>query len=151
MDALVHSTADFNQIEKHVSRLLKDGKALIQPFMSRIQREGELSLAWIDGRVAHAVQKTPGPGDFRVQVEHGGSNVRVHPPDDALELAKKCIAALPVEPVYARVDCVRNDGGVLRLMELELIEPELMFEWAPESAASLADVLARKLQPAESV
>lgn len=139
VDALVHSTADRSAIEEHVSRLLMNGKALIQPFMSRIQSEGELSLAWIDGRVAHAVLKTPGPGDFRVQVEHGGSNLRIEPPSDAEELARACILALPAEPVFARVDCVRDEEGVLRLMELELIEPELMFEWAPESADVLGE------------
>ena len=38
---------------------------------------------------------------------------------------------------YARVDLVAVDGGLL-LMELELIEPDLFFPLAPESAERLA-------------
>lgn len=150
MDAEVYAASDASTIQVHVRRLLESGKALIQPFMTRIQTEGELSLVWIDGGVAHAVQKTPAPGDFRVQVEHGGANVCVEPPQEALDLAHACIRTLPVEPVFARVDCVRDDEDVLRLMELELIEPELMFEWAPESADILAERLAQIAIPAGS-
>ncbi len=43
-------------------------------------------------------------------------------------------------PVYARVDLVAVDGELL-LMELELIEPELFFALAPESAERFADLL----------
>ena len=149
-DAGVFSSFDTSGIREHVSHLLEYGKSLIQPFMTRIQSEGELSLAWIGGRVVHAVQKTPAQGDFRVQVEHGGSNVRVEPPSDALNLARTCIESLPVEPVFARVDSVRDDFDVLRLMELELIEPELMFEWAPESADILAERFEQIALPAGS-
>jgi len=150
-DAEVHPAQNIDAISEHVTRLTENGKALMQPFMDRIQTEGELSLAWIDGRVVHAIQKTPAPGDFRVQVEHGGSNVRIEPPDDAIEIAKKCIDSLSVQPVFARVDCVRDEKGTLRLMELELIEPELMFEWAPESADILADRIEHIALPAASL
>jgi glutathione synthase/RimK-type ligase-like ATP-grasp enzyme len=149
-DAEVHSAQNIDAITEHVKRLTENGKALMQPFLSRVQTEGELSLAWIDGRVVHAIRKMPTPGDFRVQVEHGGSNVRVEPPDDALEIAKKCIDVLSGQPVFARVDCVRDDKGTLRLMELELIEPELMFEWAPESADILAARFEHMSLPAAS-
>ena len=44
-------------------------------------------------------------------------------------------------PVYARVDLVDVDG-VMLLMELELIEPELFFQLAPEAVDRLADLLA---------
>lgn len=151
MDAAIHSISDRGGIEQHVKRLSENGRALMQPFMDRIRSEGELSLAWIGGEVVHAVQKTPAPGDFRVQVEHGGANVRVESSSDAMNLARGCIECLEVEPVFARVDCVRDDLGVLRLMELELIEPELMFEWAPESADVLAERLEQMALPARSI
>ena len=150
-DAEVHSSLELDAIKAHVRRLSENGKALMQPFMDRIQSEGELSMAWIGGQVVHAVQKTPAKDDFRVQVEHGGSNVRVDPPSDALALAEACIRSLPVEPVFARVDCVRDDKGTFRLMELELIEPELMLEWAPESADVLAERFEHMSLPAGTV
>jgi hypothetical protein len=45
------------------------------------------------------------------------------------------VMAGEVAPVsYARVDCVTIDGRP-RLMELEVLEPSLFLEFAPEDAA----------------
>ena len=47
--------------------LVAAGDAMIQPFISEIEREGEWSLMFIDGEFSHAVRKRPTAGDFRVQ------------------------------------------------------------------------------------
>ncbi len=125
----------------HLAEAVSRGKVLVQDYMPAIETEGEISLAWIDGEVAHAVRKTPGPGEFRIHVEHGGRNERIEIPADGAAIAQRCIERLAVQPHFARVDLVRDPNGQLRLMELELIEPELMFEWAPESASRLARAL----------
>ena len=39
---------------------------------------------------------------------------------------------------YARVDLIRDDAGVLLLMELEAIEPDLYLEHAPDAGAAFA-------------
>jgi hypothetical protein len=52
--------------------------------------------------------------------------------------AMDTITALDSTPTYARVDLVRADDGELLLIEVELIEPELWFDLAPDAAARLA-------------
>ena len=47
-------------------------------------------------------------------------------------------------PLYARVDGCIVDGE-LRLMELEVLEPELFLRCAPESAGRLADALLARM------
>lgn len=136
MDTLVHTNLEF--AEAHVRVLLVGGYVLVQPFQASVRGEGEISLVWIGGEVVHAIRKTPKPGDFRVQIDHGGSNERIAIPAEGHAIAEACMNAAPPGAIFGRVDVVRDSAGVLRLMELELIEPELMFEWAPESTPKLA-------------
>lgn len=110
---------------------------LIQPFMPQIF-EGELSLMILGGTFSHAVRKVPAKGDFRVQYEYGGRNEPVAVDAALIEQAEEA-ARFFGEPLYARVDGVVS-GGTFRLMELELIEPELFLvghELAAERLAAL--------------
>ena len=43
---------------------------------------------------------------------------------------------------YARVDLVRAQDGTLRLIELEVIEPQLYLRWDEASPARFASALA---------
>ena len=112
--------------------------AMVQPFVEAIH-DGEWSLIAIDGQYAHAMLKRAKPGDFRVQRDHGGTAVPADPPKELIALAEELVAWLPERPAFARVDLV---NGPL-LMELELIEPELFLDVAPESAEKLADAITR--------
>jgi len=96
---------------------------IVQPFLAAIGVQGELSLVYFAGEFSHAVRKLPAAGDWRVQVEHGGS-VDAHEPS-AEELAVAFFALSGVDHLYARVDLVRDLHGRPAVMELELIEPEL--------------------------
>jgi hypothetical protein len=58
------------------------------------------------------------------------------PPAGAVKLARQALAAAPAEATYARVDIVPDDQGVLRIMELELIEPSLFLDHAPDGGAA---------------
>jgi hypothetical protein len=90
----------------------------------------------------HAAHKAPKPGDFRVQEEHGGLHKLGPPPPQALNMARKIMEKFARDSAYSRVDIVmRNDRATL--MELELIEPLLHFELAPESAEIMAEKLAK--------
>jgi hypothetical protein len=51
---------------------------------------------------------------------------------------------VPDSCLYARVDLVESSRGPL-LMELELIEPELYFLHAPDSAHRMARLIAQRL------
>jgi glutathione synthase/RimK-type ligase-like ATP-grasp enzyme len=112
---------------------------LIQPTMSGIA-DGELSLLFFGGGFSHAIVKRAPAGEFRVQPQFGGSVHAIDPPPAALRLAKAALAACPVPPAYARVDLV-SDGDGFALMELELIEPSLFLEHAPDGRERLVTAL----------
>jgi glutathione synthase/RimK-type ligase-like ATP-grasp enzyme len=110
---------------------------IIQPLIEEIARTGEFSLMLFGGEYSHAVIKRPKTGDFRVQELHGGITLPCRaPPEGAIELAQAALAAAPVEAAYARVDIVPDDSGVLRIMELELIEPSLFLDHAADGGAA---------------
>ena len=50
------------------------------------------------------------------------------------ELAQAALAAAPAPATYARVDMVAQATGDLLIMELELIEPALFLDHAPDAA-----------------
>jgi glutathione synthase/RimK-type ligase-like ATP-grasp enzyme len=114
------------------------GRAMIvQPLVEEIAKTGEFSLMLFDGEFSHAVVKRPKAGDFRVQEHHGGVTLPCPvPPAGAVKLAQDALAAAPAAAAYARIDIVPDDQGVLRIMELELIEPSLFLDHAPDEGAS---------------
>ncbi|MBB5019738.1 glutathione synthase/RimK-type ligase-like ATP-grasp enzyme [Chitinivorax tropicus] len=116
---------------------LKNEAMMIQPFMASVLEQGEVSLMVFDGKVTHAIRKTPKAGDFRVQDDHGGVVHPYFPSPAEIEFAERAVAACPAMPNYARVDVVQHHGK-LRIMELELLEPELFFRFCPPAAARLA-------------
>jgi hypothetical protein len=65
-------------------------------------------------------------------------------PAGAIDLAKSALAAAPAEAAYARVDMVRDGDGKLAVIELELIEPSLWLQHAPDGGASFAAVLSEQ-------
>ena len=75
-----------------------------------------------------------------MQSEFGGSADRIPVTVEHERAVASVLDAVEGSPAYARVDLVAVDGGLL-LMELELIEPDLFFPLAPESAERFADLL----------
>jgi hypothetical protein len=156
-----------------LSELVADGDALVQPYLSAVESSGERALVWIDGRVTHAVQKSP---RFSGGSEAASNAVEVA--DDERELARAALASFldavlgerPVERprerprerrrerrrerprelpaselLYARIDLVRRGDGRPVLMELELIEPSLFLAQHPPALERFADALAARL------
>ena len=109
---------------------------IVQPLIEEIARTGEFSLMLFAGELSHAVVKRPKSGDFRVQPHYGGVTLPTTAPTGAERLAKQALAAAPAKATYARVDIVPDDEGTLRIMELELIEPALFLDYAPDGGAS---------------
>jgi glutathione synthase/RimK-type ligase-like ATP-grasp enzyme len=109
---------------------------LVQPFLRSVAEEGEYSIMLFGGRFSHAVVKRPKAGDYRVQPHLGGTEEPCAPPPGAIELAQAALAAAPAEAAYARVDMVRDESGALAIIELELIEPSLWLQHAPDGGAS---------------
>ena len=114
----------------------RDKPMIVQPLIEEIARTGEFSLMLFDGEFSHAVVKRPKSGDFRLQPHLGGVTLPSAPPPGGIELAKQALAAAPATATYARVDMVPDDEGTLRIMELELIEPALFLDHAPDGGAA---------------
>lgn len=114
---------------------------LVQPFLRSVTDEGEYSLLLFGGQFSHALVKRPKAGDYRVQPYHGGKEEACPPPEGAIELAQAALAAAPAQSAYARVDLIRGNDGALKVIELELIEPALWLELAPDSGASFVAAL----------
>lgn len=120
-----------------------DQPAMIQPFLSAIQHEGELSFIFVDGRFSHALVKQAAKGDYRIQSLYGGREVPLDPAVADRAAAEAVMAMLPFDqpPLYARIDMVRLDDGGLAVIEAELIEPYLYPERGLGFGAMLADAM----------
>ena len=117
------------------------GPAMIQQYIEAIETAGEWSLIYVNGEFSHAVIKRPRTGDFRVQTEFGGSVTVEQPSRELLDFAESALARLPWPAVFARVDIVADQSS-MRLMELEVIEPELFLHLVPGSSQRLASAIA---------
>lgn len=119
-----HTTPDVQADAARYAGLVSRRDVLVQMAVPEIRSEGEWSLVFIGGAFSHATIKRPRPGDFRVQVEHGGTADPGRAPPAVVE-AGRAIADALVQPwLYARVDGVATSAGFM-LMEVECIEPHL--------------------------
>ena len=118
---------------------------LVQPMMPCIASEGELSLFYLAGDLAHAIVKRPAKGDFRVQGQFGGQSTAIDAPAAARALAADTIAAIGAmagDVLYARVDMVGDGKGGYALMEIELIEPWLSLDRTADGGEAFAAAIA---------
>lgn len=122
------------------SDLLARKAVLVQPFMEELASQGEWSLLFFDKQFSHAVLKQPDDGDFRVQIQHGGRQQAATPPEALVTQAAAILAEIEAPLLYARVDGVDRDGQLL-LMELELLEPSLFFDYDENAAKRFATTL----------
>ena len=111
-----------------LENLAQQTDLLIQPFMPEVVAEGEISMLFFNRQYSHAVIKKPAAGDFRVQKEHGGITTAFNPDETIIETAAHILNLIEGPLLYARVDGIIKDGQFL-LMELELIEPFLFFDY----------------------
>jgi glutathione synthase/RimK-type ligase-like ATP-grasp enzyme len=116
-------------------------RMMIQPFLPSIATEGEYAIILFGGTYSHTVVKRPKRGDFRVQPHLGGSTETCDPPAGGIDLAQAALAAAPAAATYARVDIVRGWDEQLQIMELELIEPALFLDVAPNGKDAFADAI----------
>ena len=127
-----------------IERVVAHGDALVQPFVDEVTTDGELSLIFFDGEFSHAAIKRSRRGDFRVQTEHGGTVAPIDVVPAIIAEARRSLDALDELPLYARVDGV-GDERAFRLMELELIEPNVFLGAADGSADRFAAAIVGRL------
>jgi hypothetical protein len=129
----------------HLDRLLPHEGVMIQPYLGRVETEGEISAIFVDGRFTHGVRKVPVPGDYRVQDDFGAHDEPRSFAPAELDLARGILDLVEGDLVYARADFLRDDDGALLLSELELVEPSLFFRHGPAAAGALAEAVCRRI------
>lgn len=117
---------------------------LLQPFVSEIAEKGEWSLLFFDGAYSHALLKRAATGDFRVQEDYGGEVIPDQAPDALIDVGRQVLDAIPQDLLYARIDLVETAEGP-RLVEAELVEPELFLRAHPLAPERFAAAVARRL------
>lgn len=113
---------------------------IVQPYLDSVEDEGEVSVVCIDGQPTHAVCKKPAVGEFRIHEHLGGTAERIPLRQEHADVARRMLGRLPTVPTIARVDLLQGADRPL-VGEIELVEPYLWLELAPEAGARLADSL----------
>ena len=122
-------------------RAAHDGREmLVQPLLASVLAHGETNLVHFGGRFSHAIHKAARwDGDLEQ------SRDLVEPTAAERALADDVLAAVAARglgtPAYARVDVAASDDGEPLLMELEIVEPSLFLDRAPDRAARLVDAV----------
>ncbi|GAB3624224.1 hypothetical protein GCM10027418_23080 [Mariniluteicoccus endophyticus] len=99
-----------------------DRYAMVQPYLTAVDTEGEASLVYFDGHYSHASTKAA------VLSEADGERVTPRTPTSTEdELGRRVLAYVSERfgtPLYARIDMLPTPDGPV-LLEAELIEPSL--------------------------
>ena len=132
------SLDDVAEAQEIVDGLLPGRDLMVQPYLSRIETDGESSLIFLGGAYSHTVRKVPRPGEFRSQEEWGSEITAVEPQADELAYATSLLERVEAPLAYGRVDLVRDDQDRPCLAELELTEPALYMKFCEGSEMRLA-------------
>jgi glutathione synthase/RimK-type ligase-like ATP-grasp enzyme len=118
---------------------------IVQPLISSVHTEGEISVFVFGGRAVSQYRKLPGAGSILVHEQFGGTTRAVPLEAEASDLALRvvgCASHLLWRPLaYARVDMMRLADGCLALSELELVEPGLYLDVSADNAGPFADLV----------
>ena len=135
---------------RQLARMHAEGlTAMVQPYVKGIDVSGERALQFYGGRLLHASRKgavlTLGTPYDEHKVAHPGLEPWAPTPAE-LAVAERALAAVPQAPelLYARVDLVDGEdgpGGEPRVMELELVEPNLFLSLHPGSLPRVVEAI----------
>ncbi|MFJ7073058.1 RimK family alpha-L-glutamate ligase [Streptomyces sp. NPDC098781] len=146
-----YSPDEHDTAVRQLARMHAEGlTAMVQPYLRNIDASGERALQFYGGRLLHASRKgavlTAGTPYDQRKVAHPGLEPWTPTPAE-LAVAERALAAVPEagELLYARVDLADGDDGQPRVMELELVEPNLFLSLHP---GSVPDVVAAILTAA---
>lgn len=142
-ETILVDAASVEQGQRHIERLSPGVDLMVQPFLSSVDDYGERSLLYIDGRLSHAIRRAPALGQGAGRPFDSDPAA---PAPDEIDVATTVLAAAPADLLYARVDLARDDTGQPRLMELELVEPQLFLRHKPAAVDRLADAITARVR-----
>jgi len=150
-DAARYARGEAEAALGHVERLLGARRSvMLQPYLARVDAQGETAVLYLGGGFSHAIRKGPllrrgaglveglfAPEDIRAREAEPGE----------LAVAAAAYASIPFDaPAYARIDLIRDDANGPVVLELELTEPSLFLAHAPGAAERLARHLVQRLR-----
>ena len=147
-DAQRHARGDVAAMSSHVARLLAERRSvLMQPYLVRVDDQGETALVYFNGEFSHAFRKGPllqrGSGASAALFAQEEIAPRT-PAADELALGARVLGVLPFGPLaYARIDLIRGNDGAPCVLELELAEPSMYFACGAGSVDRFAKLLDR--------
>jgi hypothetical protein len=157
VSAGARDTARFTPGEREAAaalaaRILRSGRAvMVQPYLTRLDGEGETGLVYLDGAYSHAFGKGAllageplGPGLFATETITARTATPAQRAVGDAVLAAVC-ERIGAGPLYARVDLVPDGDGAPLVLELELTEPSLNLPVAPDAAQRLATAITARL------
>ena len=136
----------------HAARLREAGRvAMVQPYLSAVDTDGETALVYLGGAFSHAVRKgaqLDGPDEGLNGVYKPDTISAREPSPAQLALADRALAAVPgvSDLLYARVDLIPGPDGAPLLIELELAEPSLFLRYGPQAPTRLAESIVARLR-----
>jgi hypothetical protein len=133
-------------------RILAGGRqVMVQPYLDRLDDEGETGLVYLDGRYSHAFGKAALlTGDAVVDGLFAPETITARTAtaeqraigDAALDEVRRRTG---VEPLYARIDLVPGEAGRPWVIEVELTEPSLNLAVGGGAAERLAAAIGGRL------
>lgn len=141
----------------HAQRLLDAGRSvLLQPYLDRVDAHGETALIYFDGEFSHAIRKGPllRRGEEPTRALFAAEHIMPRTPTaEEFRVAQSALAAIPIKDsanegralLYARVDLIRDGADRPCVLELELTEPSLFFNYAGGAAQRFAQALSKCL------
>ena len=150
-DAARYARGEAGAALEHVERLIGAGRSvMLQPYLARVDAQGETAVLYLGGGFSHAIRKGPllRRGAGLVEGLFAPEDIRPREADPAeLAVAAAAYAAIPFEaPAYARIDLIRDDANAPVVLELELTEPSLFLTQAPGAAERLVQHLVQHLR-----
>jgi hypothetical protein len=145
-DAQRYGRREIDAAILHIERLQDAARGIVvQPYLDRVDADGETALIYFGGHFSHAIRKAAllrrGAGATRALFAAESISARA-PKLDELRTAERALGAIPfATPLYARVDLIRDADAAPCLLELELTEPSLFFAHAPGSVERFAALL----------
>ncbi|GHE09240.1 ATP-grasp domain-containing protein [Klenkia taihuensis] len=151
-DTARFAPADRDAAVAHVRALVDGGRtAMVQPYLERLDGEGETGLVHLDGAYSHAFGKgallAAGPlGEGLFAEETITARTAT---DEQRALGDRVVAWAADRSggplLYARVDLVPGADGTPQVIELELTEPSLNLAVADGAADRFADAVVARL------
>jgi hypothetical protein len=117
-----------------------DEDYIVQPFANEVLTEGEWSFIFFNNEYSHCVLKK----QLFFFLPKCTIIKSIEPPRSMIEEAQQIINRINLPSVKTRLDVIRR-GNTLKIMEVEMIEPNLYMKTSPGAEKRLAKALSEKL------